>query len=63
MSVPFMFGLIRPDTDAVSNFHFYNGVVSIYLKDAPDGLETIKNWQGVCVSAVSIYLCIYGLKF
>lgn len=52
-AVPFMYGLISPD--GVDDFHFYNGVVSIYLHDAPGSLTEIKNWQDVDCSSTEVF--------
>jgi len=53
-AVPFMYGLISP-ADGGDDFHFYNGVVSIYLQDAPDSLTEIKNWQDVECSSTEVF--------
>ena len=47
-----MYGLIKPLVG--DDFHFYNGVVSIYLQDAPGSLTEIKNWQGT-ISAWTLH--------
>jgi len=50
---PFMYGLIRPP-GFNNNYHFYNGVVSIYLEDSPSGYVEIKNWQNVDCSGAEV---------